>query len=613
MGQDSGYAVIDLETTGFGKFDRIVEIGVVQLGPDLSVERTWRTLVQPMRDIPNTHIHGISATDVVDAPTFDQVADELRGLMQGRTPVAHNASFEKRFLQTELAMAGMANWVPEAWVDTMRLAREHMGVGKLSEALALANITNKRAHSALADAEATAELLRYFYSQQARQAGTRIGQLSRALPSSGERGEETYRRRLAYALKDKEITRAEARLLEAAATGLAAEDVEAINEEFTRQLVVEAWADGVITDDERAELLAVAAALGVNTAGLLEDPQAVDDGVVLKPGDRVAFTGALDIPRDAWTERATAAGLDVGGVTKKCAVLVAANPDSMSGKARKAREYGVPIVKETRFAQLIAAMGSGSAGVIIDATATAPFSWLTPEDAQRTGASPAQIAALWIARNPERPLCEMSDHLRPEHRPEATGTGIDKYLDAWREQHPLMLKASAADLLQLRGVGEKRCNKLVELVVELAADGAPEPEAAAAPEAPVEPAPEPLPRPVATPVPGSPYAYSAADELFEDPLASSSTPSNAPASTPSSTVTVPDEAPPAKKRNGAARVCKWSAITMAVTAVLIIVLGAGLGLPGEHPVAITVALVFMGAALSTILSGIVAVIKLLRK
>ncbi|CAM4249455.1 MULTISPECIES: exonuclease domain-containing protein [Corynebacterium] len=594
MGPDSGYAVIDLETTGFGKFDRIVEIGVVQLGPDLSVERTWRTLVQPMRDIPNTHIHGISATDVVDAPTFDQVADELRGLMQGRTPVAHNASFEKRFLQTELARAGMANWVSEAWVDTMRLAREYMGVGKLSEALALA------------DAEATAELLRYFYSQQARQAGTRIAQLSCALPSSGEWGEETYRRRLAHALKDKEITRAEASLLEAAATGLAAEDVEAINEEFTRQLVIEAWADGVITDDERAELLAVAEALGVNTAGLLEDPQADDDGVVLKPGDRVALTGALDIPRDAWTERATAAGLDVGGVTKKCAVLVAANPDSMSGKARKAREYGVPIVKEAMFAQLIAAMDSGGAGAIIDATATDPFSWLTPEDTQRTGASPAQIAALWIARNPERPLYEMSDHLRPEHRPEATGTGIDKYLDAWREQHPLMLKASAADLLQLRGVGEKRCNKLVELVVELAADGAPEP---AAPEAMEEPAPEPLPRPVATPVPGSPYGYSAADELFEDPLASSSTP----ASAPPSAVAVPDEAPPAKKQNGAARVCKWSAIIMAVTAVLIIVLGAGLGMPGEHPVAITVALVFMGAALSTILSGIVAVIKLLRK
>ena len=169
-----------------------------------------------------------------------------------------------------------------------------------------------------------------------------------------------------------------------------------------------------------------------------------------------------------------------------------------------------------------------------------------------------------------------------------------------------MLKASAADLLQLRGVGEKRCSKLVELVVELAADGAPEP---AAPEALEELAPEPLPRPVATPVPGSPYAYSAADELFEDPLASSSTP----ASAPPSAVAVPDETPPAKKRNGAARVCKWSAITMAVTAVLIIVRGAGLGMPGEHPVAITVALVFMGAALSTILSGIVAVIKLLRK
>ena len=57
MDQRNGYAVIDLETTGFGKYDRIVEIGVVLLDPNLNEEDRWRTLVQPMRDIPNGEVH----------------------------------------------------------------------------------------------------------------------------------------------------------------------------------------------------------------------------------------------------------------------------------------------------------------------------------------------------------------------------------------------------------------------------------------------------------------------------------------------------------------------------------------------------------------------------
>ena len=74
MDRQPGFAVVDLETTGFSNADRIVEIGVVLLRPDLTVERTWETLIQPGRDIPNSHIHKITATDVVDAPTFRDVA-----------------------------------------------------------------------------------------------------------------------------------------------------------------------------------------------------------------------------------------------------------------------------------------------------------------------------------------------------------------------------------------------------------------------------------------------------------------------------------------------------------------------------------------------------------
>jgi DNA polymerase-3 subunit epsilon len=46
----------------------------------------------------------------------------------------------------------------------------------------------------------------------------------------------------------------------------------------------------------------------------------------------------------------------VGGLTKRTRLLVAADPDSQSGKAAKARSYGVPAVTEEAFARLLADM-----------------------------------------------------------------------------------------------------------------------------------------------------------------------------------------------------------------------------------------------------------------
>lgn len=132
--------------------DRIVEIGVVLLRPDLTVERTWETLIQPERDIPNSYIHKITATDVVDAPAFRDVAAYLGSLLHGRALVAHNAPFERRFLTHEFERAKAENGLTQLWVDTMTLSNQHLGVKKLEQALAVAQIHNPLAHSALADA-----------------------------------------------------------------------------------------------------------------------------------------------------------------------------------------------------------------------------------------------------------------------------------------------------------------------------------------------------------------------------------------------------------------------------------------------------------------------------
>lgn len=45
-----------------------------------------------------------------------------------------------------------------------------------------------------------------------------------------------------------------------------------------------------------------------------------------------------------------------GAVTKKVKLVVAADPDSLSGKARKARDYGIPVVTEDGFARMLSGM-----------------------------------------------------------------------------------------------------------------------------------------------------------------------------------------------------------------------------------------------------------------
>lgn len=119
--------------------------------------------------------------------------------------------------------------------------------------------------------------------------------------------------------------------------------------------------DGIVTDDERADLAAVAASLGL-TAKQVADalawaaahPRAgvKTSEFALRPGDRVVFTGDMDRGRDEWIAAIVAVGLTSGGVTKSTRVLVAADPDSLSGKAVKARRYGIPVITEAAFEQL---------------------------------------------------------------------------------------------------------------------------------------------------------------------------------------------------------------------------------------------------------------------
>lgn len=158
----SGYAVIDLETTGFdpGRADRIVEVAIVRISPVGRELGTYQTLVNPGRSTGASAVHGISDEMVADAPGFPEIATSVLAWLQGVVVVAHNAPFEDAFLSAEFARAGL--WVPGLpALDTLPLAQRWIPTPdhKLPTVCSWAGVTIEGAHTAVGDARATARML----------------------------------------------------------------------------------------------------------------------------------------------------------------------------------------------------------------------------------------------------------------------------------------------------------------------------------------------------------------------------------------------------------------------------------------------------------------------
>lgn len=181
-----GYAVVDLETTGLSPArDSIIEIGLVLLAPDASVERAWTTLIDPGPgvDVGPTDIHGLVAEDLDGAPALADVADLLVRDLAGRTVVAHNARFDVGFLTRALGSLGrLERGVHVPRVCTMELARSYITTPsrRLVTCCEIAGVRIGTHHCALDDAHAAAGLLRH-YMGVARRRGDGDAAWSRAL------------------------------------------------------------------------------------------------------------------------------------------------------------------------------------------------------------------------------------------------------------------------------------------------------------------------------------------------------------------------------------------------------------------------------------------------
>ena len=128
------YIVFDTETTGLDPLngDRIIEIGAVELLDKQRSGKIYHQLVNPERNITKetTDITHITNEIVADKPPFREIMHDFLAFLDDKSSgcektflVAHNASFDIKFLNHELKLAGEAGLSRFEVIDTLEIAR----------------------------------------------------------------------------------------------------------------------------------------------------------------------------------------------------------------------------------------------------------------------------------------------------------------------------------------------------------------------------------------------------------------------------------------------------------------------------------------------------------
>ena len=297
-----GYAVVDVETTGLARDDRIISAAFYLLDARGEVEDHLYTTVNPERDPGPVWIHGLTSEILAGAPLFADIAEEFATRLEGRVLVAHNAVFDWQMIAREYARAKREAPVRQR-LCTIALAKEldlPLPNHKLETLAAHFGVLQRRAHHALDDARVLAEAFR---------------------PSLRAAAEGGVRLPL---LECRPLTE---------------------------------WSDSPVPRQPGGHggyRPATWRPSRRRPACPYPNPGRFEDGKPLKQGMRVAFSGDTSVERDLLEDRAVQAGLHVAtSISRLTSLLVTNDPDSGTSKVVKARQYGTPVVDEAAFGQLL--------------------------------------------------------------------------------------------------------------------------------------------------------------------------------------------------------------------------------------------------------------------
>lgn len=158
--------ILDTETTGLdpSSGDRVVEIGCIETHNHMPTGEVYHTYINPERDMPEGAfaVHGLSSEFLSDKPLFGDIVEPFLEFIGDAPLVIHNAEFDLRFINAEMALLDRAPIESARAVDTVALARRRYPGAQVSlDALCRRfeiDLARREKHGALLDAELLAEV-----------------------------------------------------------------------------------------------------------------------------------------------------------------------------------------------------------------------------------------------------------------------------------------------------------------------------------------------------------------------------------------------------------------------------------------------------------------------
>jgi DNA polymerase III subunit epsilon len=299
---DGGWAVIDVETSGFRPGQaRIISLAALGLDAHGRVEQSVVSLLNPGVDPGPTHVHGLTGAMLEDQPQFADIVGDVIEMLRGRTLVAHNVAFDYAFLAAEAELAE-AELPVDSVMCTVELARRlDLGIDNLRlETLAAHwGVTQERPHDAFDDALV----------------------LTRVLASALERARER--------------------------------DIWLPVHPVTRRR----WPNGRVTHDELRPLKVLASRMPCPYL----NPGPYATGRPLVQGMRVALAAEVRRTHEELVERILYAGLAYSDTVDLATSLVVCNDSAPEqGKGYLARKLGVPVVTDAQFMDSVRAVLGGT-------------------------------------------------------------------------------------------------------------------------------------------------------------------------------------------------------------------------------------------------------------
>jgi len=206
--------VFDTETTGMdpAEGDKLVEIGCVELENHMPTGRTYHQYINPERDVPAeaAAVHGLTEEKLKDKPTFGEVVGDFMDFIgKDAKLIAHNASFDVKFINAEIATYGYPKLDNKRVIDTLVMAREKFpgspaNLDALCRRFHIDN-TSRTLHGALLDSELLAEV--YLELLGGRQRGLDMGgDKKAATKKSAVKVERKFRDSRDFKISDEELS-----------------------------------------------------------------------------------------------------------------------------------------------------------------------------------------------------------------------------------------------------------------------------------------------------------------------------------------------------------------------------------------------------------------------